>query len=591
MSALSKQTAELSTLPLLVCTRSSITPEYIVEETNRLKRRERINLVVVDHMQLMASSGETRGDYEKFTAISRAMKQVSVEIGVPVLLVSQTNRLQAKEHRGEVEVSDLRGCLDGAAMVLLSDGRRKQIRNVVAGDSVLGLSKIQKLVAGTVQRAWKTGRKEVYRIRTRFGREIVATGNHPFRVPGGWKALNDLEVGDNIGAILRANVSGECSEENAALCRFAGYMVGNGSYRRHKGISFTTPDKHVMDDLIAIVKRRFPEIQFRIERFEHHYEIDLVRVFDNGYGAPGANPIRQWLLENGMADLRFDQKRVPHFVFDKGAVGAREFLSGYLMTDGCIKVGCAFSVCYDTTSIALAKDTQHLLSILGVAAVVGNPTMNTKSKVPVYRVSVVRQAANTFRLLSQLHLTGKNRRKAEQALSQFRDKPDECSYLLGLPREYSIAISHKNWKLWRNTDRRIGRGKALEIALALKDGEIRMWAGSDVLWDVVTMIEPAGQMDTWDLRIPALNSFTANGLIVHNSGAIEEDAAAVLLLYEDTEDRKLAKEQDDSRYTKGPVKCILKVGKNRYGEQVRCFEFQHYKACTRFDLIAEEEGA
>jgi hypothetical protein len=62
----------------------------------------------------------------------------------------------------------------------------------------------------------------------------------------------------------------------------------------------------------------------------------------------------------------------------------------------------------------------------------------------------------------------------------------------------------------------------------------------------------------------------------------------VLLLYENAEDRNAAKaEGDGSRYTKGPVKCILKIGKNRYGEQGRCFEFEHYKTCTRFDMPAE----
>jgi replicative DNA helicase len=120
---LSRKTADLSALPLLVCTRAAITPNYIVEETARLKKRERISLVVVDHMQLMESSGETKSDYEKFTAISRAMKQVAVGIGVPVMLVSQTNRSQAKEHRGEVDVSDLRGSgsieEDAAAVLLL----------------------------------------------------------------------------------------------------------------------------------------------------------------------------------------------------------------------------------------------------------------------------------------------------------------------------------------------------------------------------------------------------------------------------------------------------------------------------------------
>ena len=138
MTALARQTSELSEFPLLVCTRPSITPDYIIEETKRLKRREKINLVVVDHMQLMASSGDTRGDYEKFTAISRAMKQVSVEINVPVLLVSQTNRLQAKEHRGEVEASDLRGSgaieEDAAAVLLLYESAEDRTAAKSEGD-------------------------------------------------------------------------------------------------------------------------------------------------------------------------------------------------------------------------------------------------------------------------------------------------------------------------------------------------------------------------------------------------------------------------------------------------------------------------
>jgi replicative DNA helicase len=120
---LAKATVELMGLPLLVSTKTAVTPEYIVEETTRLKKRERIHLVIVDHMQLMASTGNARGDYEKFTSISRAMKQTAVEIDVPVILVSQTSRNQAKDKRNELEVSDLRGSgaieEDAAAVMLL----------------------------------------------------------------------------------------------------------------------------------------------------------------------------------------------------------------------------------------------------------------------------------------------------------------------------------------------------------------------------------------------------------------------------------------------------------------------------------------
>jgi replicative DNA helicase len=124
---LSRATADLIRLPLLVSTKSSVTPEYIIEETTRLSKREKIKIVIVDHMQLMGTTGTTRGDYEKFTLISRAMKQVAVDINVPLLLISQTSRNQSKEHRGELEVSDLRGSgaieEDAAGVLLLYEDK------------------------------------------------------------------------------------------------------------------------------------------------------------------------------------------------------------------------------------------------------------------------------------------------------------------------------------------------------------------------------------------------------------------------------------------------------------------------------------
>lgn len=125
--AVSRSTADLVEFPMLVSTKPSVTPEHIIEETQRLiRKKNKIRFVVIDHMQLMGTTGNVRGDYEKFTTISRLMKQVAVELQVPLLLVSQTNRAQAKDHRAEVDVSDLRGsgALEedaGAVMLLYED--------------------------------------------------------------------------------------------------------------------------------------------------------------------------------------------------------------------------------------------------------------------------------------------------------------------------------------------------------------------------------------------------------------------------------------------------------------------------------------
>src|SRR6185312_8923704 len=124
-AALREYTNELSPYPLFVSTKSSVSPAYLVTEAERLKARHKIDLVVVDHMQLMSANekDKVRGDYEKFTNISRGMKMIAKELKVPVLLVSQTSRANSIDKRFEMEVSDLRGSgaieEDAAAVMML----------------------------------------------------------------------------------------------------------------------------------------------------------------------------------------------------------------------------------------------------------------------------------------------------------------------------------------------------------------------------------------------------------------------------------------------------------------------------------------
>jgi replicative DNA helicase len=78
-------------------------------------------------MQLMGADTSTRGEYEKFTAISRAMKYTASEVNVPLLLVSQTSRSNSRERRSELDVADLRGSgaieEDAAGIFLLFEDR------------------------------------------------------------------------------------------------------------------------------------------------------------------------------------------------------------------------------------------------------------------------------------------------------------------------------------------------------------------------------------------------------------------------------------------------------------------------------------
>lgn len=120
--SLSRSTAKFAKMPLFVSTKSGVTTEFLTQEAKRVKDRAKIGLVIVDHMQLMGGSGTVRSDYEKFTAISRATKGIAAELEVPLLLVSQTSRMNSNDKRSELEVSDIRGSgaiEEDAACVLL----------------------------------------------------------------------------------------------------------------------------------------------------------------------------------------------------------------------------------------------------------------------------------------------------------------------------------------------------------------------------------------------------------------------------------------------------------------------------------------
>lgn len=135
---LARPTRELRELPMLVHTKSAVTPAYIIEESQRLSKQQPIKLVVVDHMQLMHPDEHKSSEYERMTSVSRTMKQVAVDLGVPLLLCSQTSRANARDHRTELQCSDLRGAgaieEDAAGVMLIYEDQEDRDRAIAEGD-------------------------------------------------------------------------------------------------------------------------------------------------------------------------------------------------------------------------------------------------------------------------------------------------------------------------------------------------------------------------------------------------------------------------------------------------------------------------
>jgi replicative DNA helicase len=142
--------------------------------------------------------------------------------------------------------------------------------------------------------------------------------------------------------------------------------------------------------------------------------------------------------------------------------------------------------------------------------------------------------------------------------------------MAGLGRFQNINIDH-------SPTRRL----VAEYAQSLDDEELRDSSVSDLFWDVVLSIEPDGDEEVFDLTVPGTASWFANDVASHNSGAIEQDADMILLIYRD--------EVYDKNTTKKGI-AEIDLTKHRNGE-IGTFLLTFQGQFTRFQNYAPDSYA
>jgi replicative DNA helicase len=96
-----------------------------------------------------------------------------------------------------------------------------------------------------------------------------------------------------------------------------------------------------------------------------------------------------------------------------------------------------------------------------------------------------------------------------------------------------------------------------QYAGLLESSELDTWAKSDLFWDRVVAILPEGEEEVFDLTVPGSANWLADGIVTHNSGALEQDADMILLIYRE--------EVYDKNTTKKGI-AEIDLAKHRNGE-------------------------
>lgn len=95
---------EVSELPINILTKAN-TIQQIEIEARRMKNRDKLDLLVIDYLQLVRNMGNFKSREQEVADISRTLKLLSLELEIPIIALCQLNRNASKN---EPTLADIR---------------------------------------------------------------------------------------------------------------------------------------------------------------------------------------------------------------------------------------------------------------------------------------------------------------------------------------------------------------------------------------------------------------------------------------------------------------------------------------------------
>jgi len=565
-------------------------------KARRMKAEHGLNLLVIDYLQLMRGRAAMESRQQEISEISRSLKALAKELNVPVVALSQLSRaVEARQARDfKPQLSDLRECVTGDTLVLLSDGRRMPVRDLVeTAPEVLAISPAGKIVKAKTERIWAVGVRPVFSVGLASGRTIRATAEHRLLSGRSWVTVAELRAGDRlaIARLVPEPVAPErWPDQRVALL---GQLIGDGSYLSHQPLRYTTSSEENSETVTRAARAEFG---CRVTRYTGRGSWHQLLLSGNGNRwHPGG--VGGWLRELGIFGQRSHQKRIPEAAFLLSTQQSALLLRHLWATDGTIATRRTSrgsdSISYATNSPALAGDVAALLLRLGIVARISSAR---KGK---YRPSFmvhVSGASDQRRFLETVGAFGPREPQARRLESRLSDRSPNTNVdtmpiesfarvrramrARGISQRQMVALRGTSYGGTSHFRFAPSRDILRQYADLLDDDDLRTAATSDLFWDRIVSIEPAGEEDVFDLTVPGPASWLADGIVSHNSGALEQDADVILFLY-----RQSQYKEDLPPDEKNIAEVI--IGKQRNGPvgTVRVVFLPQY---ARFENVAEQ---
>ena len=585
---------QLGTAKIFVDETPALTPTEIRARARRLKRERGLDLIVVDYLQLMQVPGTKENRATEISEISRSLKALAKELKIPVIALSQLNRGVEQRQEKRPVMSDLRECVSGDTLVCLADGRRVPIRDLVGQTpEVWAMSADQKIIRAQSDLVWSTGVRQVFRVALASGRSLCATSNHRVFTGDGWKAVGEIGLGSRVAMARQFPSIANPVVWSDAEISLLGHLVGDGSYLQNQPLRYTTGSEANS----ALVTRCAVALGGRVTRHAGRGNWHQLVIADNGNRWHAAG-VGAWLKGLGIFNQRSHEKHLPPAVFQLSDAQIGLLLKHLWATDGCIHVRPAGrrgspNVSFCTRSERLARDVAALLLRLGIVGRLsqvrqdgGRPWYNVyvsgSEQLALFlaRVGAFGPREAPARLLAARIAVTRPNPNVDTLPQELYTQIRSLMSAQGLSGRH---IGSMRGTTFSSTNFRRSPSRATSNSyIDLLDCEgLKIGSSSDLFWDRVVAVGLEGEEEVFDMTVPGPASWLADGLVSHNSGALEQDSDVILLIY-----REEVYEKNTTR--KGIADII--VAKQRNGP-TGDFQLTFLGEYTKFENYAPESYA